>query len=83
MSVTGRCSVCRFPVTLGDSEPTTGVICAQCVMIADGETYRDGSSPADGLSRGEILYIGVRVRSVRHAREARILTRENPLPAAS
>jgi len=60
-----RCECCHFPLA-GKGVP----VCRQCVMIAKGETYADGSDPADGLSLGEIAYIGMRVRSICHANAA-------------
>jgi len=63
-----RCSVCHFPVAADSDGPH---VCSKCVMIAEGQTYSDGSDPAEGLSRGEVLYIGTRVASIRRLRETR------------
>lgn len=65
-TVRDRCRICHFPVVAleGESHP----VCRQCEMIATGEKYSDGSDPAEGLSRGEILYIGTRYISIKHAR---------------
>ena len=71
---TDRCGACHFPTTVLATH-TGPIICAQCTMIADGKVYRDGSSPAEGLSRSEIQYIGTRVASLRRVQQQQLIRR--------